>query len=265
MTVSFIDRSRHNESQIAIFNTLCQQDTKPTDLPQESRETLANHLRELLRTIHQIGNSYATAEVKPLNYPFSSMLRFTASHEVIANILVQDLAVKPDYRYEWDELMFSTSQVKDMLESRKLPRGYELGKVPANEIELVTSTSKVKRQPASLLENHNAAIVYTDPNNTARKELVAWAYLSIDQSLTTLYVLPNHRGKRLAKTVAGAVIRDLCDGFVIVEKKIQSDWCFAQVAANNAESQGVCRSLGATFHKRTVTLGFDLDTWAANI
>lgn len=128
---------------------------------------------------------------------------------------------------------------------------------------MVSSTSKIKRQTATLLENHNAAILYTDPGNPWKKELVAWAYLSIDQSLTTLYVLPSHRGKGLAKTVAGAVIRDLCDGFVVDAgaEKIQSDWCLAQVAADNAESQGVCRSLGARFH----TLGFDLDAWAASI
>ncbi|RAO72317.1 uncharacterized protein BHQ10_008329 [Talaromyces amestolkiae] len=265
VTVSLVDRSRHKESQIAIFNTLCQRDTKPSDLSQESREVLANQLRELLRTIHLIGQSYLTADVKPLNYPFSPTIRLTASHEVIADILVEDLAVKPEYRYEWDELIFSTSQVKDMLASRKLPRGYELGKVPFDEIDLVTVTSKVERQPATLLENHNAAILYTNPANTARKELVAWAYLSIDQSLTTLYVLPEHRGKGLAKTVAGAVIRDLCDGLVGGERKIQSDWCFAQVAADNLESQSVCRSLGATFHKRTVTLGFDLDALVGGI
>ncbi|KUL88330.1 hypothetical protein ZTR_05043 [Talaromyces verruculosus] len=262
ITVSLIDRSRHNESQIAIFNTLCQRDTKPTDLSKEAREILANQLRELLRTVYRIGNSYSAAEGKPLNYPFSPTLRFTASHEVIADILFQDLAVEPEYRHEYDELIFSTSQVKDTLASRKLPQGYELGKVPADQIELVTGTSKVKRQPATLLENHNAAILYTSPGNTARKELVAWAYLSIDQSLTTLYVLPSHRGKGLAKIVAGAVIQDLCDGLVGGEKEIQSDWCFAQVAADNAESQGVCRSLSARFHKRTVTLGFDLDAWA---
>lgn len=265
VTVSLIDRSRHDESQIAIFNTLCQRDTKPKDLSKESREILAGQLRDLLRTIHDIGKSYSTADVKPLNYPFSPILRFTASHEVIADILVQDLAVKPKYRYEYDELIFSTSHVKEMLASRRLPHGYELGKVPADEIELVTSTSKVKRQPATLLENHNAAILYTDPDSPSKMELVAWAYLSIDQSLTTLYVLPNHRGKGLAKTVAGAVIRDLCDGLVGEEKSIQSDWCFAQVAADNVESQGVCRSLGARFHKRTVTLGFHLDAWVQGI
>lgn len=265
VTVSLIDRSRRNESQIAIFNTLCQRHTKPSDLSKEFREILANQLHELLRTVYHIGTSYSTAEVKPLNYPFSPTLRFTASHEVIADILVQGLAVEPEYRYEWDELIFSTSQVKEMLASRKLPQGYELGKVPADEMELVTGTSKVKRQPETLLENHNVAILYSTPGNPARKELVAWAYLSIDQSLTTLYVLPNHRGKGLAKIVAGAVIRDLCDGFSSAEKKIQSDWCFAQVAADNVESQGVCRSLGARFHKRTVTLGFDLDAWARSI
>lgn len=118
-----------------------------------------------------------------------------------------------------------------------------------------------------MLENHSAAILYKDPGNPPKKELVAWAYLSIDQSPTALYVFPSHRGKELAKIVAGAVIRHLCDGLDVSEcaEKIQSDWCLAQVAADNTESQGVCRSLGARFHKRTVTLGFDLVAWAASI
>lgn len=72
------------------------------------------------------------------------MLRFTASHEVIADILVQNLGVRTEYCYEYNEMIFSTSKVKGMLETRGLPQVYELGKVPAEQIDLVTSTSIVK-------------------------------------------------------------------------------------------------------------------------
>lgn len=53
--------------------------------------------------------------------------------------------------------------------------------------------------------------------------------------------------------------------FVNEGKRVRGDWCFAQVAADIVESQGVCRSLEARFHKRTVTFGFDLDAWIASI
>lgn len=257
--ISFVDRSRPNESQVAIFSTLCLRAADSVVISKESRKLLADQLRELLRTIHHIGNSYAAADVKPLNYPFSPILRFTASDQTIADILIHDLAVNSSYYYEWDELIFSTPQVKRILSARRLPEGYELGSVPSDKIDVITSTSKVKREVATLLQNHNAAVLFTDPN-TAYKELVAWAYLSIDQSLTTMYVLPEHRGKGLAKLVAASLMGDLCDGLVGAGKT-QSDWCFAQVAADNLESQKVCKALGAVFNKRTVTLGFNLEEW----
>jgi FR47-like protein len=265
ITVSFVDRSRPNESQVAIFSTLCVQQTK--ELSKESRLILADQLRELLRTIHRLEKSYGAADVKPLNYPFTPILRSTASHKLIAETLVQDLAVEPVYYHEWDELIFSTREVKDILAFCKLPAGYEVGEVSPKDIDLVVGTSKVKREVATLLENHNAAILFTGSGSPETgpksKEVVAWAYLSIDQSLTTLYVLPSHRGKGLAKIVAGSVMRDLFDGFVVgeAEEKTQSEWCLAQVAADNSESQGLCKSLGASLNKRTVSLGFNLDIW----
>jgi hypothetical protein len=258
VTVSFVDRSRHDESQVAVFNSLCLQAKRPEDLTANSHQLLIAHLRQLLQSIKDVGDGYAAAEVKPLNYPFSPTLRFTAMHELLAMVLVDNVGVSPVYHYEWDELIFSTSDVKDLVASRRLPDGYELGTVPSDQIELVTGTSKVKRQALTLLENPNAAVLFSGEDNHGKAVLVAWAYLSIDKSLTTMYVLPEHRGKGLAKTVAGSLIKDLYDG-VVGPERTQSDWCIAQVASDNAESQAVCKSLGARFHGRTATLGIDLN------
>lgn len=260
VTVSFVDRSRHDESQVAVFNSLCLQAKRPEDLTVDSHQLLIAHLRQLLQSIKNVGDDYAAAEVKPLNYPFSPTLRFTAMHELLATVLVDDVVgVSPVYHYEWDELIFSTSDVKDLVASRRLPDGYELGTVPPDQIDLVTGTSKVKRQASTLLENPNTAVLFSE-DNSPRKVLVAWAYLSIDKSLTTMYVLPEHRGKGLAKIVAGSLMKNLYDG-VVGPERTQSDWCIAQVASDNAESQAVCKSLGAQFHGRTATLGIDLNSF----
>ncbi|CRG88361.1 hypothetical protein PISL3812_05391 [Talaromyces islandicus] len=258
VTISFVDRSRHDESQVAVFNSLCLQAKRPEELTVDAHQLLIAHLHQLLQSIKDVGDGYATAEVKPLNYPFSPTLRFTAVHELLATVLVEDVGVSLVYRYEWDQLIFSTSDVKDMVASRRLPDGYELGTVPPDQIDLVTGTSKVKRQASTLLENPNAAVMFSDENHSRR--VVAWAYLSIDKSLTTLYVLPEHRGKGLAKIVAGSLMRDLYDG-VVGPERAQSDWCIAQVASDNAESQAVCKSLGARLHGKTVSLGIDLNSF----
>ncbi|KAH8694147.1 hypothetical protein BGW36DRAFT_384462 [Talaromyces proteolyticus] len=259
VTVSFVDRSRHNEAQLAIFNSLCLQVKRPEDLSKESYQLLSDHLRQLLKAIKDIGDSFATADIKPLNYPFSSTLRSTALHEVIATVLVNNLGQSKVYHYLWDQWLFSTATVKDLILSRRLPEGYELGKVPPEQIDLVVSTSKVKRQATTLLSNPNSAILFTN-KKTKQKEAVAWAHLTVDKSLSTLYVLPEHRGKGLAKMVAGSLIRDLCDG-TLDSEKTQSDWCIAQVAADNVESQAVCKSLGAELDVRTATVGIELDSF----
>jgi GNAT superfamily N-acetyltransferase len=147
--------------------------------------------------------------------------------------------------------------VKQTTESLHLPEGYELGTVPADQIDLVLASSKVKRQPDTYLALPNVAVFMSSLQNT-EKTLVAWAYLSIDKSLGTLYVLPEHRGRGLAKMAAAKILRDLYEG-VAGPEKAQSDWCCAQVSSDNAESQGVCRSLGARLTGRITFMTIDLD------
>lgn len=57
------------------------------------------------------------------------------------------------------------------------------------------------------------------------------------QYLTTLYVVPEHRGRGLAKVVASKIVHDLHSGLA-GEGRAQSDWCLAEVARENAERRG---------------------------
>ncbi|KAL1991586.1 hypothetical protein VTN49DRAFT_4894 [Thermomyces lanuginosus] len=255
-TVCFADRSRHNESQVWVFNPLCVQATQPEDLSQEEYGLLAQHLRQLLRTIKWIGDSYATAKQKPLNYPFIPFLKLASVPELLTTILLRDvLRDVPPLSYSmWDQLLFSTEEVKRRgILSKGLPEGYEWGTVPREEIDLVVSTSTVKRVAETLLTQPNVAIF-----TTGDRKMVAWAYLGLQKTLNTLFVLPDHRGKGLAKLAAARMLVDLYDG-VAGEEKAQCDWCFAEVAADNSESQGVCKSLGARFHGRAAYMTIDLD------
>lgn len=258
VTICFSDRSRHSESNTWIFSTLCLHANRPEELSQESHQLLIEHLRQLLSTIRNVGDSYTNTKTKPFNYPFSPILKVAFLHQLLTTVVLQDVGIsEPTYCNHWDQLIFSTPEVKRATESLQLLEGYELATVPADQIDLVLSTSKIKRQPGTYLALPNAAVLVCSPQRT-EKRLVAWAYLSIDKSLGTLYVLPEHRGKGLAKMAAAKVLRDLCDG-VAGPENAQCDWCFAEVASDNAASQGVCRSLGARLHGRTTYMGIDLD------
>jgi GNAT superfamily N-acetyltransferase len=153
---------------------------------------------------------------------------------------------------------------------------YELGVVPANQLDVVLATSKIVRQSNTLRQLDNVAVLFTPPGDSTASEknnddtvaedgaaskqqqLVAWAYLGIDMGLNTLYVLPEHRGKGLAKIAAAKLLAALCDG-TAGSQKVQCDWCIADVAADNGPSQGVCKALRAKLLGRSAYMRIDLD------
>jgi hypothetical protein len=252
ITVCFADRSRHHESQIWIFNTLCLKAVSPGELSPQEHKLLINHLRCLFRKIKEIGDRHASADVKPLNYPFPSLLRLATLHEATT---IRDM-VSPKYHSQWDAMVFYTPSMPESL-LEKLPLGYKLGTVPETELETVVSTSHIRRQASTLLELPNTAVFAMSPEGTT-EDLVAWAYLGIDKSLATLFVVPGHRGKGLAKIVILKLLCDLRDG-VAGKGKAQSDCCLADVACDNFASLGACKALGARFGWRSSYIRFELD------
>lgn len=90
-------------------------------------------------------------------------------------------------------------------------------------------------------------------------QLIAWAFLGADGSLTSLYTEPAHRGKGLAKAVGRALMRGMVEGegeggmgFRTVEGEGGGgggggDWegmVHSDVAVGNKESVGVAVGLG---------------------
>jgi ribosomal protein S18 acetylase RimI-like enzyme len=73
---------------------------------------------------------------------------------------------------------------------------------------------------------------------------VAWAFLGLDGSLSTLHVEPEHRGKGVAKLVASKLLRTYADGLAV--DRDGDAWAHADVYDGNVQSEAVCRSLGAS-------------------
>ena len=75
--------------------------------------------------------------------------------------------------------------------------------------------------------------------------LVAWAYVGIDGSFITLYVLPEYRGKGLATYVAVEMLVRLDRGeFADLGFDGSSGWVHSDVKQGNGGSEGVMMSLG---------------------
>lgn len=95
-------------------------------------------------------------------------------------------------------------------------------------------------------------------------ELIAWAYIGVDGSLSSLHVEPEHRGKGLAKAACRKLFRDLgVDprgmGFLEVEGDAMEGWAHSDVALENKESAGVARGLGGREGWRVRWVSVDLE------
>ncbi|TGO82721.1 hypothetical protein BPOR_0771g00060 [Botrytis porri] len=74
--------------------------------------------------------------------------------------------------------------------------------------------------------------------------MVAWAFVGIDGTLATLYVLPSHRGLGLATYVARELIRRFGIGeFADLGFNGSSGFVHSDVKEGNAGSEGVMRAL----------------------
>ncbi|KAI0104829.1 hypothetical protein GGR51DRAFT_549348 [Nemania sp. FL0031] len=104
-------------------------------------------------------------------------------------------------------------------------------RVRREDIPLTISRTKIPRKERTMKLLPSTAL-YLDDGTP-----VAWAFLGPDSSLSSLHCEEPYRGKGIAKAVAVRVLRD--------HLKDYSDDAFgwADVAPENIQSQGVCRSL----------------------
>ncbi len=71
--------------------------------------------------------------------------------------------------------------------------------------------------------------------------LVAWAFLSLDGTMSTLHCEEPYRGRGIAKAVACKVMRDHNGVFG------DDGWCASDIHLGNVQSRGVCESIGGKY------------------
>ncbi|KAM0137865.1 hypothetical protein ACHAO1_003750 [Botrytis cinerea] len=236
-TIIFSDRSRKTESQIWIFNPLI---TPSYAQPLSNKNTslLSSHLQTALLFLKN------TVIPNAPGYPFDPILRFACVHETITNTLTTLASQKPTstplipYHTRWNLHLIPTSPTPK-LSATAPPSSLSLSRVPASQLTLVTSTSSIPREPSTLLTQPSLCLL------TPESEMVAWAFIGIDGTLATLYVLPSHRGLGLATYVARELLRRFGLGeFADLGFNGASGFIHSDVKEGNAGSEGVMRALG---------------------
>ncbi|TVY34438.1 hypothetical protein LSUB1_G006020 [Lachnellula subtilissima] len=125
-------------------------------------------------------------------------------------------------------------KVADLPGVRELPEGLVWASVRAEDIPLVLSRTAIPYKAELMKALPSVAI------QTSAGVPIAWAFLGPDGSLKTLHCEEEYRGRGLAKAVSVKLLRDRAVDLV------QDGWYHADVAVENLQSQGVCRSLKGT-------------------
>jgi len=250
-TLLFADRSRHHESQIWIFNPIIAE----TTLIAPQVTVLREHIYSMIQFLKTVSVPEAPG------WPFSPVLRMACIHPWITETLKSIASTAPQsslpipHLTNWQYWAIATTTFRsaaDRPNVKPLPPGFTSTRVPESQLDIVLSTSSIKRQPLTMLLLPNVGIL--DPDG----KLVAWGYIGIDGAFATLYVLPAHRGKGFAKYVAVQLLGKLSRGeFKDIGFLGQSGYVHSDVADWNMESTGVMKSLGGKPEWRSSYLWID--------
>ena len=151
-------------------------------------------------------------------------------------------ALVPNFTFIWD--------VDSLPPVKTLPTGLKWGELKLEHFALVRSRTQIPRQDRTLSVLPNLGIFVEDTD-----QLVSWAFVGLDASLTTLHVESEWRGKGLAKAITTKLFRDKMG--IFWEDGIQK-LAHGYVIVGNEESEGLCRSLGGRSDWEVYWLRVDL-------
>ena len=147
-------------------------------------------------------------------------------------------AATPNLMFTWD--------VDAVPPEKELPEGLRWGKLRPEHFALVRSRTQIPRQDRTLAILPNLAIFPTTASSPD-PDPIAWTFVGLDASLTTLHVEPAYRGRGLAKALTIKLFSEKMG--VFWEQEGSGDgsttrWAQGYVIRGNAQSEGMCRSIG---------------------
>ncbi|KAM3080960.1 hypothetical protein ACMFMG_004919 [Clarireedia jacksonii] len=254
-TIVFSDRSRRNESQIWIFNSLMNP-KYPDPLSSAQTQLLQTHISSLLTFLKN------TTIPEAPGHPFDPILFLACVHSRIVSVLLSLPSHDPSrplitYRTVWNYFPIPT-RTPSLLESAPTPppSPFTLTRVLPSHLPLVISTSSIPRSAATLMRQPSLGLLTPDGS------LVAWVFIGVDATLATLYVLPEYRGKGLATYVSREIVRQLGKGeFADMGYSGDSGFVHGDVLADNTASERVMKALGAVIEGEYSYIRVDSDAW----
>lgn len=128
-------------------------------------------------------------------------------------------------------------RIEDLPPVKPLPAGLHWGAMRPQDLQTVQARTSIPRATRTLLSLASMGVFEDDSD-----QAVAWTFLGLDGSLTTLHTEAEWRGKGIAKGVAANIIGKYAPGLAVDEQG--TAWSHADVYLGNEQSESVCRSLG---------------------
>ncbi|KAH7077019.1 hypothetical protein BKA63DRAFT_511239 [Paraphoma chrysanthemicola] len=173
-------------------------------------------------------------------------------HEQVIQICREADLIRKDFPGHDLELNKFLFKISDLPATKKLPEGLRWGEVREQDIAIVRARTSIPRTAKTLLSLKSVG-VFEEKSDRA----VAWTFLGLDGSLTTLHTEQELRGKGIAKAVAARIIRKHAPGLAVDGNG--DAWSHADVYVDNVQSAGVCRSLGGKALWKDYWVRLDLD------
>ncbi|KAK7923358.1 hypothetical protein PG985_007429 [Apiospora marii] len=276
-TAAYLDISRGPETQLWMYSTLerCSNNKDSEDGGDEKeeenhRQKALRHTVSILRTVRRLRDEYAAvpSQSSPLG-PF--VLAGTLS-EALRIALRDEVGVASSNVSPYDKWLLDARALPSPVGHEKtslLDPGMRWGTVGREDIALVLSRSDVPRKDNCVQageekeKQERGGVQYMDMETWAdilapesyRKTVkllpstaitledgtpIAWCFLGPDGSLSSLHCEEPYRGRGFAKAVAIKLLKDRLRDYGGDDSTL---FC-AEVAQDNASSQGVCKSLG---------------------
>jgi ribosomal protein S18 acetylase RimI-like enzyme len=147
-------------------------------------------------------------------------------------------------------------RIDDLPKPRPLPKNLKFRSVEPQDFPLVISRTQIPRQEKTLAVLPSLAIYPTASPHEPRPSPIAWAFVGLDGSLTSLHVEEEYRGQGLAKELTARLLREkMCSFWEPEVEKLAHGY----VISGNKASEGMCRSLGGRSDWETYWLRVDLE------
>jgi hypothetical protein len=242
--ITFVDRTRRPETEAWIFLS-SEIPGRCLDGCASCRSALVDLVRHIStvpvpKSVHEMNPTGENKYLSHLSNP--DIILFGALHSLPSGILREEKLVAQlpgNTGFAYIKYLFQSSTLPAPSD---LPSGLYWGTVKQGDLALVRKRTDIPRQDATLSLLPSLAI-FPDPVDGKETAPIAWSFLGLDASLSSLHVEREWRGRGLAKKIAAKLFREGSVG-VFGAKGDDDVWAHADVALDNGESRGVCKSLG---------------------